>query len=38
MEAYRQAFSGRDTMILSPDNDFFRYFNQPPAAAITGKK
>jgi membrane protease subunit HflC len=38
MEAYRQAFSGRDTMILSPDNDFFRYFNQPPAMAITGKK
>ncbi|WIM11728.1 protease modulator HflC [Enhydrobacter sp.] len=38
MEAYRQAFSGGGTMILSPDNDFFRYFNQPPAVAITGKK
>jgi membrane protease subunit HflC len=30
MEAYRQAFSsGGSTMILSPDSDFFRYFNDP---------
>jgi membrane protease subunit HflC len=30
MEAYRQAFSsGGSTMILSPDGDFFRYFNDP---------
>jgi hypothetical protein len=28
MEAYKQAFgSGGSTMILSPDTDFFRYFN-----------
>ena len=38
MEAYRQAFSGGGTMVLSPDNDFFRYFNRPPEAAVTGKK
>ncbi|MBS0221169.1 MAG: protease modulator HflC [Proteobacteria bacterium] len=38
MEAYRQAFSGGGTMILSPDNDFFRYFNRPPEGAVTGKK
>lgn len=38
MEAYRQAFSGGGTMILNPDNDFFRYFNQPPEGAVTGKK
>ena len=30
MEAYKQAFSaGGSTMILSPDTDFFRYFNDP---------
>jgi membrane protease subunit HflC len=30
MEAYKQAFgSGTGTMILSPDSDFFRYFNDP---------
>ena len=30
MEAYKQAFgSGGSTMLLSPDNDFFRYFNDP---------
>ena len=30
MEAYKQAFgAGGSTMILSPDNDFFRYFNTP---------
>ena len=36
MEAYKQAFSaGGSTMILSPDTDFFRYFNDPagPPAA-----
>ncbi|MBN9489677.1 MAG: protease modulator HflC [Alphaproteobacteria bacterium] len=38
MEAYRQAFSNGGTMVLSPDNDFFRYFNRPPEAAVTGKK
>ena len=30
MEAYKQAFgAGGSTMILSPDTDFFRYFNDP---------
>ena len=30
MEAYKQAFSaGGSTMILNPDTDFFRYFNDP---------
>ena len=30
MEAYRQAFSsGGSSMVLSPDSDFFRYFNDP---------
>ena len=36
MEAYKQAFgAGGSTMILSPDTDFFRYFNDPagPPAA-----
>jgi membrane protease subunit HflC len=30
MEAYRQAFgSGGSSMVLTPDTDFFRYFNAP---------
>jgi modulator of FtsH protease HflC len=30
MEAYKQAFgAGGSTMVLNPDNDFFRYFNDP---------
>ena len=36
MEAYKQAFgAGGSTMVLSPDTDFFRYFNDPagPPAA-----
>jgi membrane protease subunit HflC len=33
MEAYRQAFGAGGTMILSPDSDFFRYFNAPSGAA-----
>ncbi len=38
MEAYKQAFSsGGSTMILNPDTDFFRYFNEPPAGAATRK-
>jgi membrane protease subunit HflC len=38
MEAYKQAFgSGGSTMILSPDTDFFRYFNDAPAGAATRK-
>ncbi len=33
MEAYKQAFgSGSSSMVLSPDSDFFRYFNKPSAA------
>jgi membrane protease subunit HflC len=39
MEAYRQAFAAGGTMVLSPDNDFFRYFNDPSGAgSSTGKK
>ena len=35
MEAYKQAFSaGGSTMILSPDTDFFRYFNDPAGHPI----
>ncbi len=38
MEAYKQAFgSGGSTMLLSPDTDFFRYFNDP-AGAMAPKK
>lgn len=31
MEAYKQAFGagGGSTMVLNPDNEFFRYFNDP---------
>ncbi|HTE82364.1 MAG TPA: protease modulator HflC, partial [Reyranella sp.] len=29
MEAYKQAFSQGGSMVLSPDSDFFRYFNDP---------
>jgi modulator of FtsH protease HflC len=37
MEAYKQSFgAGGSTMIMSPDNDFFRYFNDP--AGPTPKK
>lgn len=36
MEAYKQAFGSGGTMILTPDTDFFRYFNEPPGAV--GKK
>ncbi len=39
MEAYKQAFgTGNSTMILGPDSDFFRFFNQPPGALATPKK
>lgn len=38
MEAYKQAFSAGGTMILTPDNDFFRYFNEPPGGAPSPKK
>ena len=38
MEAYRQAFgAGGSTMILGPDSDFFRYFNEPPGASAPKK-
>lgn len=38
MEAYKQAFSsGGSTMILNPDTDFFRYFNEPPGSSATKK-
>jgi modulator of FtsH protease HflC len=38
MEAYKQAFAAGGTMILSPDNDFFRFFNEPPGGAPGAKK
>jgi len=38
MEAYKQAFGGGGTMIVSPDSDFFRYFNEPPGAIPSAKK
>ena len=38
MEAYRQAFGGGDsTMVLTPDFDFFRYFNSPTEPAPAAK-
>ncbi|MBL0898909.1 MAG: protease modulator HflC [Reyranella sp.] len=38
MEAYKQAFgSGGSTMLLSPDTDFFRYFNDPAGAMVPKK-
>ena len=39
MEAYRQAFGGGgSTMVLTPDTDFFRYFNDPSGAAPPAAK
>jgi membrane protease subunit HflC len=38
MEAYKQAFSAGGTMVLTPDNDFFRYFNQSPNSLPAAKK
>ena len=39
MEAYKQAFgAGGSTMILSPDTDFFRYFNDPAGPPAAKKK
>jgi len=38
MEAYRQAFGGGgSSMVLSPDSDFFRYFNDPSGAPPPAK-
>jgi len=38
LEAYKQAFAAGGTMVLSPDSDFFRFFNEPPGATSPGKK
>ena len=45
MEGYKQAFSSGGTMIVTPDSDFFRYFNDPTGGgggggggAAVGKK
>jgi len=38
MEAYRSAFSTGGTVVLSPDSDFFRYFEESPAAAAAKQK
>ena len=38
LQAYRDALSGQDTsFILSPEGNFFRFFNQLPGAADTAK-
>jgi modulator of FtsH protease HflC len=37
MEAYKQAFSAGGTMVVSPEGDFFRYFNKPPAPTAPAK-
>jgi membrane protease subunit HflC len=38
MEAYKQAFSQGGSMVLSPDSDFFRYFNDPTGGPASGAK
>jgi membrane protease subunit HflC len=39
MQAYEQGFKSGDTrMLLSPDSEFFRYFNNPNAANTLTKK
>jgi membrane protease subunit HflC len=38
MEAYKQAFGAGGTMVLSPDSDFFRYFNAPTGPAPEAAK
>jgi modulator of FtsH protease HflC len=38
LEAYKQAFSGGGTMVLSPDSDFFRFFNEPPGGLAPNRK
>ncbi len=38
LEAYKQAFSAGGTMVLSPDSDFFRFFNEPPGNLAPAKK
>jgi membrane protease subunit HflC len=39
MEAYKQAFGpgGGSTMVLNPDNEFFRYFNDPAGQSAPRK-
>lgn len=38
MEAYKQAFGNGGTMLVSPDSDFFRYFNKAPGSGSTPAK
>jgi len=39
MQAYEQAIKPNETrMLLSPDSEFFRYFNSPTGAAAAGAK
>ena len=38
MEAYKQAFAGGGTMVISPDSDFFRYFNDPSGVVPPARK
>ena len=38
LEAYKQSFAGGGTMVLSPDSDFFRFFNEAPGRSVSGNK
>lgn len=33
MDAYKNAFKGKDYLVLNPDNPFLQYFNHPQASA-----
>ncbi|MGC2855736.1 protease modulator HflC [Novispirillum sp. DQ9] len=37
MEAYREALGTDTTLVLSPNSEFFRYFNQSPQGAGSGR-
>ena len=37
MEAYDKALGQGTTMVLSPDSEFFRFFNDIPGKRVTGK-
>lgn len=36
LDAYKRAFAGGDMMVLQPDSDFFRFFNDRQGAAPSG--
>jgi membrane protease subunit HflC len=37
LEAYRTALGGKTTLVLSPNSDFFRFFDQGPGASARGR-